>query len=180
LEKSLENIKKQYPDRFILFSNIDFGDIDDPQWSARTTAQLERDVKQGAKGLKIYKSLGFTVRDVNGKRVRVDDPRLDPIWKKAGELKIPVIIHTADPKSFWDPLDSMNERWLELVIHPERKRSDTDPAQHIATYQFADQASLDRAVNGADLKRLVADFNRDWPDVTRTRELLVLAEEFGA
>jgi hypothetical protein len=33
---------------------------------------------------------------------------------------------------------------------------------------------------GPDLKRLVADFNRDWPDVTRTRETLVLAEEFGA
>ena len=27
-------------------------------------------------------------------------------------------------------------------------------------------------------KRLIADFNRDWPDVTRTREMLVLAEEF--
>jgi hypothetical protein len=56
----------------------------------------------------------------------------------------------------------------------------SDPSLHQATYQFADQTSLDRAVNGADLKRLVADFNRDWPDVTRTRELLVLAEEFGA
>jgi hypothetical protein len=29
------------------------------------------------------------------------------------------------------------------------------------------------------MSRLVADFNRDWPEVTRTRELLVLAEEFG-
>jgi len=27
------------------------------------------------------------------------------------------------------------------------------------------------------MKRLVADFNRDWPDATRTREVLVLAEE---
>jgi hypothetical protein len=56
----------------------------------------------------------------------------------------------------------------------------SDPSLHQATYQFADQASLDRAMNGVDLKRLVADFNRDWPDVTRTRELLVLAEEFAA
>ena len=55
----------------------------------------------------------------------------------------------------------------------------TDPSLHQATYQFADQAALDRAMNGADLKRLVADFNRDWPDVTRTRESLVLAEEVG-
>jgi hypothetical protein len=35
-------------------------------------------------------------------------------------------------------------------------------------------------MSGDDLKRLVADFNRDWPDITRTRELLVLAEEFNA
>jgi hypothetical protein len=55
-----------------------------------------------------------------------------------------------------------------------------EPSVHEATYQFADEASLDRAVNGAEMKRLVADFNRDWPDVTRTREAFGLAEEFGA
>jgi hypothetical protein len=58
--------------------------------------------------------------------------------------------------------------------------SATDPSQHQAMYQFADQASLERAVNGTEMKRLIADFNRDWPDVTRTRETLVLAEKFGA
>ena len=56
----------------------------------------------------------------------------------------------------------------------------TDPGLHQATYRFADKASLERAVNGTEIKRLVADFNRDWPDVTRTRELLVLAEEYKA
>ena len=56
----------------------------------------------------------------------------------------------------------------------------TDPAVHQATYQFADQAALERAVKGEDMKRLVADFDRDWPDVTRTREAFVLSEEFGA
>lgn len=56
----------------------------------------------------------------------------------------------------------------------------TDPSLHQATYEFADEASLDRAMNGEELKRLVADFNRDWPDVTRTRETFVLAEEFAA
>jgi hypothetical protein len=55
-----------------------------------------------------------------------------------------------------------------------------DPSLHEATYQFTDEASLDSAVNGAEMKRLIADFNRDWPDVTRTRETFVLAEEFGA
>ncbi len=55
----------------------------------------------------------------------------------------------------------------------------TDPAVHQATYQFDDEASLDRAMKGDDLKRLVRDFNRDWPEVARTRETFVLAQEFG-
>ena len=56
----------------------------------------------------------------------------------------------------------------------------TDPSLHQATYQFPDQAALDRATDGAQMQRLIADFNRDWPDVTRTRDMLVLAEEIGA
>jgi hypothetical protein len=54
-----------------------------------------------------------------------------------------------------------------------------DPALHQAMYQFADQAALDRAVSGDALKSLVAEFDRCWPDVKRTRDGLVLAEEFG-
>src|SRR5262249_60695936 len=51
----------------------------------------------------------------------------------------------------------------------------TDPSLHHAMYQFPDQAALDRAMAGPDMNRLIADFNRDWPDVTRTRALLGLA-----
>jgi hypothetical protein len=54
----------------------------------------------------------------------------------------------------------------------------TEPSLHHAMYQFPDQSALDRAMSGPHLDRLIADFNRDWPDVTRTREMLVLAEEF--
>jgi hypothetical protein len=45
-------------------------------------------------------------------------------------------------------------------------------------YQFPIRP-LDRAMDGPHLKRLVDDFDRDWPGVTRTREALVLAEELG-
>jgi hypothetical protein len=56
----------------------------------------------------------------------------------------------------------------------------SDPALHQATYQFADQAALHRALGGEALKVLVAEFDRAWPDIKRTREILLLAEEFGA
>ena len=128
LKRSIENVRKNYPKRFIVFANVEFKGVGETGWGEKAAAQLEEDVKNGANGLKIYKSLGFTVTDVQGKRVRVDDPRLDPVWKKAGQLKIPVIIHTADPKSFWDPMDANNERWLELATHPNRKKDAGNPA----------------------------------------------------
>ncbi len=128
IKKSVANIKANYPKRFIVFANIDFRNVGEKGWSENAAKQLELDVKNGANGLKIYKSLGFSVKDINGNRVTVDDPRLDAIWKKAGELKIPVLIHTADPKPFWQPMDANNERWLELATHPRRKRGDDDPA----------------------------------------------------
>jgi hypothetical protein len=66
------------------------------------------------------------------------------------------------------------------VTKARRFWSVSDPALHVAMYEFADQAALDRATGGDALKALVAEFDRCWPDVTRTREILVLAEEFGA
>ncbi|HEY5917793.1 MAG TPA: amidohydrolase family protein [Chryseolinea sp.] len=126
LEKSLENVKQSFPKRFIVFTNMDFQAIDDPEWQGRMVKQLEEDVKKGANGLKIYKSLGMFNKDSKGERIHIDDPRIDPIWAKCGELGIPVLIHAADPKQFWQPIDKNNERWLELKLHPGR-RHDSDP-----------------------------------------------------
>jgi len=97
-------------------------------WTEKAVDQLETDIKNGAKGLKVFKSLGLRNTDSDGNRLAVDDRRLDAIWAKCGELGVPVLIHSADPKSFWDDMDGNNERWLELKTHPRRKRSDTDPA----------------------------------------------------
>ncbi len=128
LRRMTENIKDHYPKRFIVFANVSFDNVGSSGWTEKAVKQLEEDVKNGANGLKIFKNLGFSVKDVNGKRVTIDDPRLDAIWEKCGELKIPVIIHTADPEPFWENEDEHNERWLEIKTHPERKRSATDPA----------------------------------------------------
>lgn len=127
LQQSVNNVKKNYPKRFIVFANVDFDRVGQAGWAEAAAKQLEDDVKNGANGLKVYKNLGFSVKDVNGKRVTVDDARLNPIWEKCAALKIPVLIHTADPKSFWDPVDEHNERWLEITTHPNRKRGADNP-----------------------------------------------------
>ncbi|MEO5893587.1 MAG: amidohydrolase family protein [Ferruginibacter sp.] len=128
LQQSIKNIRSTYPGRFIVFANIEFKGIGEKGWTEKAVKQLENDVKNGANGLKIFKTLGLSVKDNEGKRVTVDDNRLDAIWTKCGELKIPVLIHTADPKPFWDATDEHNERWMEIVTHPGRKRGANDPA----------------------------------------------------
>jgi predicted TIM-barrel fold metal-dependent hydrolase len=82
-------------------------------------ASLEASARAGARGLKVWKDLGLGVRDERGQLVLPDDPRLADMWAAAGELGLPVLIHTADPIAFWDPVDASNERVEELAVHPE-------------------------------------------------------------
>ena len=79
LQKSINNIKTTAPKRFIVFANVNFNGVGTEGWTQNAVKQLEQDVKNGANGLKIYKSFGFTVKDNTGKGVTVDDPRLDPV-----------------------------------------------------------------------------------------------------
>ena len=128
IKNIVANINEHYPNRFVVFANVDFDGVGSEDWTENAVKQLEIDIARGAKGLKIYKSLGLRNKDVDGNRLAIDDERLDPIWAKCGELNIPVLIHAADPRSFWDPMDAKNERWLELKTRPNRKRSATNPA----------------------------------------------------
>ena len=122
LKQSVAALKGRYPNRFAVFTNISFDGIDDPDYGERTARQIEEDVAAGAQGLKIYKNLGMFSTDAAGKRIPTDDPRLEPIWEKCGELGIPVLIHTGEPSPFYQPHDRFNERWLELKQRPGRKR----------------------------------------------------------
>ena len=81
--------------------------------------QIDDAVERGARGLKVLKNFGLEVRDKSGRLVAVDDPRLDPVWEECGRLGIPVAIHVTDPEAFFLPLDGTNERYEELLAHPD-------------------------------------------------------------
>jgi predicted TIM-barrel fold metal-dependent hydrolase len=123
LAAQVRNAHSKYPGRFTVFANVDWSRINEPNFARNAAAQLERDVKEGgAVGLKIFKNLGMDTYWADGSRVRTDDPRLAPIWDKAGELGIPVLIHTAEPPAFFLAVDRFNERYLELTQFPGRTR----------------------------------------------------------
>ncbi|WP_406626718.1 amidohydrolase family protein [Portibacter marinus] len=129
LVKIMDNVNSSdHKKRIVNFTNIELRSIDEPDWTEETVKKIEFDYKTGARGLKIYKSQGMSNTDTAGNRIKIDDPRIGPVFEKCGELGIPVLIHSADPKSFWEPHDSLNERWLELKLRPRRKRGPDNPA----------------------------------------------------
>lgn len=84
------------------------------------SALIRKGAQLGARALKIEKALGLSVPKPRGDGLlAVDDPWLDPIWETAGEVGLPVVIHTGDPKAFWLPPDQNNERIEELRAHPK-------------------------------------------------------------
>jgi predicted TIM-barrel fold metal-dependent hydrolase len=119
LQKVIDTMVKPYPGRFMVFTQIDWSKIDDPDFSQKMVAQLDDAVSRGARGLKVLKDLGLGVKDKTGKLIAVDDPRLDPIWEECGRLGIPVSIHVTDPEAFFHPIDNTNERYEELIEHPD-------------------------------------------------------------
>lgn len=120
LKAATGNVQQHFPKRFILFTNLDFRGFGEKGWTDAAVKRLRQDVANGAKGLKIFKELGLTYKDNTGKRIPVDDSRLDAVWEACGMLGIPVLIHSAAPRSFWDPLDNNNERLLEMTLYPDR------------------------------------------------------------
>ena len=118
LQAVLDRMSKPYPGRFLVFAQMDWSKIDEPNFSAEMVAQLDDAVERGARGLKILKDLGLGVRDKTGKFIAIDDPRLDAVWEECGRLGIPVAIHTSDPEAFFTPVDRHNERYEELIENP--------------------------------------------------------------
>jgi predicted TIM-barrel fold metal-dependent hydrolase len=119
LQKVIDEMVKPYPGRFIVFTQIDWSKIDDQDFSGEMVRQLDDAVRRGARGLKVLKDLGLGVRDKSGKLIAVDDSRLDPVWEECGRLGIPVSIHVTDPEAFFHPINNVNERYEELIEHPD-------------------------------------------------------------
>lgn len=120
LRREIERWQAALPGRIAVFAGLDYANwAVDPAFGETEAARLREGVAAGARGLKVWKLLGLRARDVAGRLVAVDDPRLDPLWAAAGELHIPVTIHIADPRAFFEPLDARNERWEELHGHPD-------------------------------------------------------------
>jgi predicted TIM-barrel fold metal-dependent hydrolase len=172
-------LQSQYAHRFAIFANIDFigkGVKENPEtWASNqpefvrlTCEQLREAATDGACGLKFFKQFGLEYRNRDGTLTQIDDPRFDPIWRTCAELSLPVIMHTADPSAFFEPIDANNERYEELIRRPEW----AFPAD-----KFPSRASLHAARNRViarhpETKFIAAHLGNDGEDLTQAAQWL--------
>ncbi|MCC7154404.1 MAG: amidohydrolase family protein [Bryobacterales bacterium] len=119
LRQAIAKFDRAHSGRFLTFTEPAWKRANEPGY-ARMQADMVGEAKRdGARGLKVLKTLGLFLRDSAGKLVTVDDPRFDPMWDACGQLNLPVAIHVSDPAAFFKPVDRFNERFEELNNHPD-------------------------------------------------------------
>ncbi len=119
LEANLDRYDRAHPGRFVTFCHVDWDEARSPGFADRLVQSLRESRDRGARGLKVWKDLGLGFADDRGELILPDDDRIAPVFHEAGALGLPVLIHTADPIAFFDPVDLRNERLEELAVHPE-------------------------------------------------------------
>lgn len=121
LAETVERYDKAHPDRFYTFTEPSYSRFKEPDYPRQQALAIEQAHRNGARGLKILKTLGLYLREnvTSGELVKVDDPRFDPMWDACAQLNMPVAIHVSDPVAFFTPTDRFNERYEELNNHPD-------------------------------------------------------------
>lgn len=112
---NVERYDLAYPGRFHTFCQLDWSRLAHANGVAELIASLDNSAARGARGVKVWKNLGLTARDRDGAVILPSDERVIEVISHAGEIGLPVLIHTADPKAFFEPLDERNERLDELL-----------------------------------------------------------------
>lgn len=122
--------------------NIDWSIFGKDYFIEKALGDIEKCKEKGAVGIKIFKSLGLGIENPDGTLLKVDDPVLDPIFEKIGELGLVVLIHSGDPKAFFKPVTKDNERFEELAAHPSwRFDSDEYPPWKEVYRQFINRVA---------------------------------------
>ncbi len=67
LQRTVAAMKGRYPDRFVVFANMSYDDLNTPGFGKRVAVRLEQDVKNGAQGLKIFKDFGMELKEFPGR-----------------------------------------------------------------------------------------------------------------
>lgn len=99
--------KKKFPEHIGYATTISIRNFNADNWLDQTLDYINQSVSKGAKAVKIYKVIGMTLRDKQGKLVMIDDARFDTLFNYLAKNNIPVVGHLGEPRNCWLPLEEM-------------------------------------------------------------------------
>jgi predicted TIM-barrel fold metal-dependent hydrolase len=111
------------------------------EWSEKIISQLDKDISDGGIAVKIWKNIGMTVRDRDGKFIMVDDPGLDKVVEFIKSKGIPITGHLGEPRNCWLPLDDM-------TVSSDRSYFKNNPQYHM--YLHPDYPGYEDQINARD------------------------------
>jgi predicted TIM-barrel fold metal-dependent hydrolase len=121
LKEAIQKFQTAHPGRFLTFVEPRWHDCNKAGYDRAQADDVVQAQRDGARGLKVLKTLGLYVRETTGRGslVKVDDRRFDLMWEACAAMNMPVAIHVSDPEAFFLPIDRFNERYEELNNHPD-------------------------------------------------------------
>lgn len=110
-------------------------------WANEAIGMLERSFRDGALGIKLWKSIGMVYKDSSGKFIMIDDPKFDPVIRYVIDQDKTVLGHLGEPKNCWLPLDQM-------TVNNDRNYFEEHPQYHM--FLHPDYPSYEDQINARD------------------------------
>lgn len=109
---SIYQVYSKYGDRFEVWCGFDYSGYNEKGWTRKAIKELERCFEVGAKGVGELGDKGsglFYSGPSPAPGMHINDPRIQPLLKRCGELGMPVNIHVAEPIWMYEPIDNEND-----------------------------------------------------------------------
>jgi hypothetical protein len=98
-------------------TTFDAREFESPGFPDRVITGLQRDFKEEALAVKIWKNIGLAIRSKSGQFLMPDSPVLTPIFAAVQKSGRTLISHLADPDVAWQPLGGSESGYYKT--HPE-------------------------------------------------------------
>lgn len=134
-------IKQRFPDKFTFLGTFSVDSFNSPGFADQTIARIDKCMKGGASGIKIWKNIGMVLKDRDGHFVMVDNPAFKPVFNYLQEKHIPLVAHLGEPRNCWLPEEKM-------TISGDRSYYKEHPQYHM--YLHPEAPSYEDQINARD------------------------------
>ena len=119
-----------FPGRIAWVTTFSLENFNKDGWQDEVITYIKKSVANGAIAVKVWKNIGFFLKDEKGRLVMIDNPRFDPVLDYLATNHIPLIGHLGEHKNSWLPLEKMTVKGNRdyaaahpdehMFLHPER------------------------------------------------------------